>query len=315
VKAVRAHTFGGPDVLVYEDAPRPVPSPDQVLIRVHAAGVNPADWQVLARSSMERDFPWTPGFDVSGVIERAGANVSEFSAGDPVFGMVNFPRRAGSFAEYVTAPPDQVARKPDCLDHVSAGALAIVALTAWQSLLDAAGLLAGQRVLIHAAAGGVGHIAVQLATWKGAHVIGTASAGNEGFLRENGVDEFVDYRTSRFEDVVQEVDVVLDPFGGDVLHRSLAVLAEGGVVVSLKQKPLQEELAPRGIRGRYVLAKPSTADLARVATAAEDGHVRPHIHAVYPLREAGRALEASREGHARGKIVVEATDAAAQGVA
>lgn len=305
MKAIRACICGGPEVLVYEDAPRPRPGDNQVLIRVHAAGVNPADWQVLSRGSLKKQFPWTPGFDVSGIIAEVGPQASGFDVGDAVYGMVNFPTPAGTYAEYVAAPTGQIAHKPEALDHIEAAALPIVALTAWQALFDTAQLIAGQKVLIHAAAGGVGHIAVQLARWKRAHIIATASAGNEAFLRELGVDTFIDYRTTRFEDVVRDVDVVLDPFGGEILNRSLDVLRTNGILVSLKQTPPSETTTARRVRGQYILARSNTAQLADIARAVEAGYIRPHIDTVLSLREARRALEMNREGHTRGKIVLQ----------
>ena len=308
MKAIRAHECGGPERVVYEDVLRPEPKEDQLLIRVHAAGVNPADWQILSHKSPKRPFPWTLGFDVSGIVEEMGNRTFGFGIGDAVYGMVHDKvsslTPAGSYAEYVAAPSGQVSPKPERLDHIKSAALPIVALTAWQALFDAAELTAGQKILIHAAAGGVGHIAVQLAKWKGAYVIGTASAANEAFLRELGVDEFIDYRATRFEDTVQDVDVVLDPFGGEMMNRSLGVLKGSGILVSLKQTPSPEIIKGRGIRGTYILAKSNTAQLAEIAKLVDAGYVKPYIDTVLPLKEARRALELSQKGHTRGKIVL-----------
>jgi NADPH:quinone reductase-like Zn-dependent oxidoreductase len=316
MKAVRIHKYGGPDVLAYEDAPRPEPKEDEVLIRGHAAGVNPADWTIRfgKRFVLEEPFSLILGLDVSGVVEAAGSTVAHLKAGDAVYGMMPI-RKGGGYAEYVTSPATGVAHKPGSLDHIQGAAIPVVALTAWQALFDTAELSAGQAVLIHAAAGGVGHIAVQLAKWKGARVIGTASARNKDFLREIGVDEFVNYRTTRFENVVRDVDVVLDGVVRDVdaatdavaretLERSWSVLKKNGVLVSLCTKPSSEAAAAHGMRGRYVLARPNAEQLTEIAKLVDGGHVKPTIHTVLPLEEARKAHELSQEGHTRGKIVL-----------
>jgi NADPH:quinone reductase-like Zn-dependent oxidoreductase len=214
MKAVRIHDYGAPEVLCYEDAPIPEPGPRQVRVRVHAAGVNPADRQIRAglRFRLEQPFAFIPGCEVSGTVEQCGAEVATLAVGDAVYGMLGL--LGGGYAEYVVAAADNLGRKPASLDHMHAAALPVAALTAWDALFEVGGLVAGQKVLIHAAAGGVGHIAVQLAKWRGAHVIGTASAGNAAFLRDLGVDEIIDYRTTAFESVVREVDVVVDAIPG-----------------------------------------------------------------------------------------------------
>ncbi len=312
MKAIRIHKYGGPEVLTYEDAPRPEHGEDDVLIRVHAAGVNPADWQIRSgkRGVLEEPFSMTLGFDVSGVVEATGSNVRHFEVGDAVYGML-----PGAYAEYVAGPAASVAHKPRCLDHIQAAAMPVIALTAWQALFDAGELSAGQTVLIQAAAGGVGHIAVQLAKWKGARVIGTASARNEDFLREIGVDEFIDYRTTRFEDVVRDVDVVLDAvvrdadddidvLAGETLERSWSVLKKNGVLVSICTRPSPEAAAEHGVRGKYILAKSNAAQLTEIAGLVDAGHVKPTIAAVLGLKDARKAHELSQTGHTRGKIVL-----------
>ena len=316
MKAVRIYRYGGPDVLTYEDAPRPEPNDDEVLIRVHAAAVNPADWQI--RSGKHRvikgPFPLILGLDVSGVVEEVGRSVADLRVGDAVYGMLVLAD-AGGYAEYVTSPIAAIARKPRSLDHVQAATMPVVALTAWQALFDKAELSAGQTVLIHAAAGGVGHIAVQFAKWKGARVIGTASARNEGFLRKLGCDEVVDYRKTRFEDVVGNIDVVLDAIprstsaaantvAEETLERSWSVLKKNGVLVSICARPSSEAAAARGVRGEYILAQPHGAQLTRIAELIDAGHVRPTVSTVLPLREARKAHELSQGGHTRGKIVL-----------
>ncbi len=317
MKAVRIHEYGAPDVLVYEDAPRPEPRDDEVLIRVHAAGVNPADWQIRSgkRFVLDEPFSLTMGFDVSGIAEAVGSDVDHFQVGDSVYGMLGLGGGGGAYAEYVAAPAVDLAHRPRSLDHVHAAAMPVVALTAWQALFDAGELSAGQTALIHAAAGGVGHIAVQLAKWKGARVIGTASARNEGFLRELGCDEVVDYKTTRFEDVVRDVDVVLDSIvrdadaaidtvAGETMERSWSVLKRGGILVSVCAKPSAETAATHSVRGKYVLAQRNAAQLGEIAKLVDAGRLEPTIAAVLPLSEARRAHELSERGHTRGKIVL-----------
>lgn len=304
MKAIRIHKPGGPDVLKYEDAPRPKPKIGEILIRVHAASVNPADWQMITRNPANRRYPWIPGYDVSGVVTALGEGVSGCEVGDEVYGML-YPKPAGAYAEYAVVPTSQIARKPRSLDHIEAAAMPIVGLTAWQALLGAGELSVGQTVLIHAAAGGVGHIAVQMAKWKGAHVVGIASGRNEAFLREIGVDEFIDYTKVCFENVVRDVDVVLEMFGGDNVERSLKVLRKGGILVSIKRCHTSEIAAQYGIQSRYTLARSNTADLERIANLVDDGSVRPYVSKVLPLCKAHQAFELSQEGHTRGKIVLQ----------
>lgn len=320
MKAVRIHKYGDPGVLTYENAPQPEPEDDELLIRVHAAGVNPADWQIRSgkRFLLEEPFSLTLGFDVSGVVEAVGSNVANFEAGDAVYGLLPLGQ-GGAYAEYVTCHAADIAHKPRSLDHIQAAAMPVVALTAWQALFDAGELSAGQTALIHAAAGGVGHIAVQLARWKGARVIGTASAQNEDFLRKLGCDEVVNYKTTRFEDVVREVDVVLDIIPRDAsaaanalaeetLKRSWSVLKKNGVLVSICAKPSSEMAAEHGARGKYILAQMNTAQLTEIAGLVDAGHVKPTIAAVLPLKKARRAHELSQKGHTRGKIVLQVVE-------
>ena len=274
MKAVRIHKYGGPRVLTYEDAPRPEPKEDELLIRVHATSVNPADWQIRSgrRFRLKKPFSLILGFDVSGVIEAVGNGVANFKVGDAVFGMLDI-RKGGAYAEYVTAPATNFAHKPRSLDHIQAAALPLVALTAWQALFDAGELSAGQKVLIHAAAGGVGHIAVQLAKWKGAYVIGTASGRNENFLCKIGVDEFINYRTTRFETIVQDVDVVLESVNrdiavervhGETLKRSLGVVKNSGVLVSICDTSVSKTAAAYGVRGKYIRTQANTKQFTEI---------------------------------------------------
>lgn len=319
MKAVRIHDYGTPEVLCYEEAPTPEPGPREVLVRVHAAGVNPADRQMRAglRFRLEKPFAFIPGCEVSGVVAQTGSDVTEFTVGDDVYGLPGF---GGGYAEYVVAAADNLGRKPASLDHVHAAALPVAALTAWDALFEVGGLVAGQKVLIHAAAGGVGHIAVQLAKWRGAQVIGTASAGNEGFLRELGVDEFINYRATAFESVVRDVDVVVDAIpreaddatdvlARETMARSWAVLKNGGILVSICANPAPgPEAERRGLRGAYAGARPGNDVLNRIAGLVDEGKLRPDVGTILSLREARQAHELIQTGHTRGKIVLWVTD-------
>lgn len=307
MKAVRIHTYGGPEMLKYEEAPQPQPGPDEVLIRVHAAGVNPVDWKV--REGHLKDFiqytlPLIPGWDVAGVVEAAGPEVSRFKKGDAVYSRPDIARN-GAYAEYMVARESEVALKPQSIDYIQAAAIPLAALTAWQSLIDTAHLEAGQSVLIHAAAGGVGHFAVQLAKWRGARVIGTASKRNHDFLRDLGADELIDYRATRFEEAVREVDVVLDTMAGETQQRSWRVVKKGGMLVSILSPPSQEEAAARGARPGYVFVQPNAAQLGEIARLVDAGKFRAAVETVLPLAEARRAHELSQSGHTRGKIVLQ----------
>lgn len=307
MKAVRIHKFGGPEVLTYEDAPRPEPTAGEVLIRVHAAGVNPVDWKTRERGFRRKELPMIVGWEASGVVESVGSAVTRFKPGDKVYAMTDLARD-GAYAEFVVAREDAVAIKPGSIGHVEAAAVPLAALTAWQAMFDTAGLTQGQTVLIHGAAGGVGHLAVQLAKAKGARVIGTASERNHEFLKTIGCDEVIDYRTTRFEDVVKDVDVVLDTVGGDTLERSYAVVKKGGFVVSIVGEPSQEKARERGVRTGRILVKPDGAQLTEIGALIDAGKVRPEVSHTFPLAEAAKAHEQSRTGHTRGKIVLKVAD-------
>jgi len=308
MKAVRVHEYGGPEVLHYEDAPRPVPGPGEVLVRIHAAAINPVDWKVRAgqvKNWLRYTLPMIPGWDFSGVVEFAGPD-SGWKHGNEVFGRPDISRD-GAYAEYIAVRASELAYKPKSIDHVHAAAVPLTALTAWQSLFDNANLSAGQRVLIHAAAGGVGSFAVQLAKWKGAWVAGTASGRNQEFLRELGVDQPVNYETTRFEDIVRDVDVVLDTMAGETRDRSWRTLKPGGILVSLLGAPSVEEATAHGVRGAGPLVKPDPAQLTEIARLVDSGKLKVFIDAVFPLAEASKAQELSETGHLRGKIVLRTT--------
>ena len=303
MKAIRIHQYGGPEVLALVETQRPSPGPNEVLIKIQAAAVNPIDWKIragYAKDFFPLTFPATLGWDVSGTVEETGTGVTQFKRGDEVYALL----KGGGYAEYATANETVVALKPRTVDHVQAAAVPVAGLTAWQALFEVAQLSAGQKVLIHAAAGGVGNFAVQLAKARGAHVIGTASSKNQAFLRELGVDQVVDYQKTRFEEVVREVDVVLDTVGGDTLERSFKVLKKGGILVSLVQPPSPESAAKYGVRALFYGAHASSSDLAEIAKLIDSGKVKPVVETVLPLADARRAHELSETGHTRGKIVL-----------
>jgi NADPH:quinone reductase-like Zn-dependent oxidoreductase len=307
MKASRIHGYGGSEVIHYEDVERPSAGAGAVLVRVRAAGVNPADWKIrdgFAKAMFETKFPAILGGDIAGVVEAAGEGVTDWKAGDDIFAMIGL---MGGYAEYVVTNPAFLARKPRNLSFEEAAAIPLAALTAWAALFDAAGLAAGQRVLIHAAAGGVGSFAVQLAHHKGAYVIGTASAGNSNYLRSIGANETIDYRTTKFEDVARDIDVVLDLMGGDTQKRSLSVLKPGGILVTTTSPPDQEMAAAAKARAALVRVKPDGKILAEIGALAETGALKPEIAAVFPLADAATALEKSKAGHTRGKIVLTMT--------
>ncbi len=303
MKAVRIHEFGGPEVLQYESVPRPVPGPREALVRVHAAGVNPVDWKIREGRRRDRALPVIPGWDVAGVVEEVGKRVTEWKKGDAVYSRPDISRD-GAYAEYIAIEASELARKPKSVDFITAAAIPLAALTAWQSLFDAGGLSSGQRVLIHAAAGGVGHFAVQLAKWKGAYVIGTASEKNHDFLREIGADEAVDYEKTRFEKVVRDVDMVFDTMGGDTQDRSWQTLKKDGILVSIIHHPDEDVVSKNSARAKYVFVQPDQAELTKIAELVDAGKVKPHLQTVLPLTEARRAHELSETHHTRGKIVL-----------
>ena len=308
MRAVRLDRFGGPEVMRVVTVEQPSPAAGEVLVRVVAAGVNPVDWKVRAGGGGGRFGapPLVLGWDLSGVVEAVGDGVSAFAAGDAVFGMPRFPEPAGCYAEYVAAPADQLAAKPAALDHPAAAGLPLAGLTALQ-VLDLAELDAGQRVLVHAAAGGVGHLAVQLAKARGAEVVGTARADKHPFLVELGIDQAVDYPTAAFEDVVDDVDVVIDPIGGDYGRRSLEVLRPGGVlllIVGRADEALTAAAEKAGVRVVRHLVHPDGPGLARLAELAEHGALQVAVEQLIPLDQAARAHELGERGRTRGKLVL-----------
>jgi NADPH:quinone reductase-like Zn-dependent oxidoreductase len=307
MKAIRFHEYGGPEVLRFEDAPKPEPGPGEVLVRVHAAGINPIDWKIRAgylKAMRPYALPLILGWDLSGVVEQNGPGAARFQPGDAVYSRPDIGR-SGAYAEYIAVREEELAPKPKTLDHVHAAAVPLTALTAWQALFDHGGLEAGQTVLIHAAAGGVGSFAVQLAHWKGARVIGTASARHHDYLQGLGCDQVIDYTATRFEDVVRDADVVLDTQAGETRSRSWGVLKKDGILVSiLGPAPSEEEAAAHGVRSALFLVRPDSVQLGEIAGLIDSGQVKVHVEAVFPLAEAAHAHELSASNHVRGKIVL-----------
>ncbi len=306
MKAVRIHSYGGPQVLVHEEVLRPQPEQGEVLVRVKAAAVNPVDWKIregYLKEMLPHSLPLTIGWDVSGVVEETGSGVTRFKIGDEVFSRPDLLRN-GTYAEYVVIKEAEVAFKPESVDHLHAAAIPLAGITAWKSLIEAAGVAPGQKVLMHGAAGGVGSYAVQLAKWRGAHVIATASIHNHDYLHGLGADEVVDYRAHRFEESVHDVDAVFDTIGGETQERSWRVLKKGGILVSIVAPPSEETAAAHGLRQAFVFIQPDAAVLAQLAMLVDARKLRTYVEKVLPLYEARQAQELSQEGHVRGKIVL-----------
>ena len=306
MKAVRLHGYGGPEMLRYEDCPRPEPVAGEVLVRVHAAGVNPVDWKIragYARGFLDYSLPIVIGWDLSGVVESVGAGVSEWKPADEVYSRPDI-LRAGAYAEYIVVRASEIALKPKSLDHAHAAAIPLAALTAWQAL-EAGGLSANQKVLIHAAAGGVGIFAVQFAKLKGARVAGTASGRNQEFLKELGVDQPINYETTRFEDVVNDADMVLDAMAGEIRTRSWKTLKKGGILISILGPASEEVARAHRVRQAGVMVQANGAQLAEIARLVDAGKLKVYLDAVLPLNEVAKAHEMNATGHTRGKIVLQ----------
>jgi NADPH:quinone reductase-like Zn-dependent oxidoreductase len=307
VKAIRQQTLGGPEVLEYVEVERPEPQPTEVLVRVRAAGVNPVDWKTRARGAFLGEPPFTVGWDVAGTVEEVGRGVTRFAPGDRVFGMPRFPKEAAAYAEYVTSPSRQLARVPDALTDVEAGALPLAALTAWQALVETASVERGQRVLILGAAGGVGHLAVQIAKSRGAYAIGTASAGKHPFLAGLGVDEAVDYTSEAVEERVRDADVLLDLVGGEGTAPALGALRDGGLAIVIPSAASIDDLRSQAgdrVRVTGLLVEPDRAGLEAIAELAALGQLKPAIAETFPLADAARAHEVGERGRTMGKLVL-----------
>lgn len=308
IQAIRVNQYGGPEELKLERIPRPEPQAGEVLVRIHAAGVNPVDWKIRAgwlKDFLPMQFPYTPGLDLAGVVEEVGPGVTAFQKGQVVFGQS--PK--GAYAEYTAAPVEKLAPKPKALSFDEAAAIPIGATTAWQGIFDHGGLQAGQRVLIQGAAGGVGLFAVQFARWKGAHVIGTTSTANVDFVRSLGAETVIDYTSTPVEQVVHDVDLVFDTVGGNTLESSLRVLKRGGTLVTIAgQQPPEEKVRERGVRVASFAAQVSSDLLQTFAQLIDEGQVKVFVAERFSLSQAQQAHERSQGGHGRGRIVLSIAD-------
>lgn len=300
MRAVQIASFGGPDVLRIATVARPVAGRGELLVRVHAASVNPVDTYTRAGETAGitgAKLPYIPGFDISGVVESVGEGVISFGKGDAVMAMLDL-RRGGGYAEYVIVRETEAALKPKQWTHAEAAAIPLTSLTAWQALFDTGDLKRRQTVLIHAGAGGVGSMAIQLAKWKGAKVIATASAANHDYLRQLGADVVIDYRSEKFEEIAKDVDVVLDPVGGETQTRSIGVLKEGGRLVSIVGLGAAARRATN-IKAHAILVRPDGNQLARIAVI-----VKPVVTHTFTLDQVKEAHVQSETGRTRGKIVL-----------
>lgn len=310
MRAIRVERFGGADVLSMAEVDRPEPGPTEVLVRVRAAGVNPVDWKTRAGGGFAEaaGLPFIPGWDVSGVVEAVAPGVTRFRPGDEVYGMPRFPRPAGAYAEYVTAPARHLAAKPVNIDHLHAAAIPLAGLTAWQALVDTANLGPRARVVIHAAAGGVGHLAVQIAKARGAYVIATSRGKRRRFVERLGADEVIDSDREDFAATVLDADVVFDVVGGDGVLRSLEPLRPGGLLVAVSRAghpELEGVAAAKGVRATGMLVEPDYASLEKLTALIIGGRLRVELDTVLPLAQAARAHELGEQGGRKGKIVLE----------
>jgi NADPH:quinone reductase-like Zn-dependent oxidoreductase len=304
MKAVRIHQFGGPETLKVEELARPEPQPDEVLVRIIAASVNPVDYKIRNGGLLpEKDLPMTLGRDLAGVVEGTGADVGRYKHGDAVYALLDQDR--GGYAEFVAVKMEHCAAKPERLGFVQAAAVPLAGLTAWQGLFDNGKLVSGQRVLIHGAAGGGGHFAVQFARAKGATVIATCSAKDVEFVLSLGAAEVIDYHAGKFEDQIDPVDLVYDLVGGETQDRSWKVLKDGGTMVSTLAEPDQAKAAAKHARGAHYMAHPDGDQLAEIAKLIDAGEVTPTIANVFPLQGAAEAERVLESDHVRGKIVLD----------
>jgi NADPH:quinone reductase-like Zn-dependent oxidoreductase len=308
--AVRVHHFGGLDSLVLEDVPRPAPGEGEVLLRVKAAGVGPWDaWIRSGRSVLPQPLPLTLGSDVAGLVEEVGARVSQFNVGDKVFGATN-GRFTGGYAEYAVASAAKLAKMPPRLGFIEAASVPVVACTAWQMAFDYGGLDAAKRVLVHGAAGNVGAYAVQLARRVAREVVATGFSHDAAYIQTLGAHRVIDVQTSRFEEALSDVDVVLDTLGGDTQHRSFAVLKRGGVLVSAVAEPDQHMASRYGVRAMFILVDVTSRRLEHIAALIEAGELITSVGDVLPLADARSAHELlAGKPHKRGKIVLRVNEA------
>ena len=312
MKAYTLTSPEGPDGLQLSEVDTPRPGQGEVLIEVHALSLNPVDFKVARGKalygSLKDEQPLIPGWDVAGRIKEVGEGVGELVAGQNVFGMVNFPGHGQAYAEYVVAPANQLAVIPDNIDFQQAAASTLAALTAWQNLIDIAGVKEGQRVLVHAAGGGVGHFAVQLAKERGAYVIGTGSGSKQDFIRELGADEAFNYETGKFEDELGPVDVVLESLDPEHLQRSLTVVKPGGKLLTIAaglSDQLQERAEFKSVDLYHHLVQSNGQHMQALAERLADGRLKPHVSKTYAFANLPDAMRELEEGSTRGKIIVE----------
>src|SRR5437667_1454419 len=310
MKAIVVHEYGGPEVLKYEDRPRPEPKEDQILVRVIAAGVNPVD--DASRSEKYAKFfgitlPFIPGYDIAGVVEKTGTKITKFRAGDGVYAYLDL-KDGGGYAEYAVATEVEAAAKPKSISFTETAGVPVVALTAWQALIDKAKLRAGQTVLIHGGSGGVGSFAIQIAKAHGAKVIATASTANQELLKQLGAEVAIDYTKQNFENIAKNVDVVIESIGKDTLARSYEVMKKGGIIVSLVARPDPAELAKHGIRGEALSVDPNSDELSEIGKLIDEKKINVIVSQTFPLSEARKAQEQVATGHTRGKIVLKVAD-------
>ncbi len=303
INAIRVHDYGDVDQLKLEQIPQPEPQEGEVLLRVHAAGVNPADWKIragLLKGFRPTTFPYVPGADVAGVVEKVGPGVTIFQPAQEVFGRSS----NGSYAEYSIAPANALALKPKTLSFDEAATIAIGATTAWQGIFDHGNLQPGQRVLILGGAGGVGVFAVQFARWKGAHVISTASTSNVDFVRSLGAETVIDYTKTRLGDEIHHVDLVFDTVGGGALASAWPTLKRGGMLVSIAGQPDEAKARELGVRTDRFSSQVNSELLSTFALLIDEGQIKVFSGATFPLSEAGKAQELSQSGHGRGRIIL-----------
>ena len=305
MKAIVAHEYGGAEVLKLEDVPVPEPQETEILVRVIASGVNPADPLIL-NGKYAKEFgthlPLILGYDMAGIVVKTGAKVTKLKIGDPVYAYLLW---GGGWAEYCISNETESAIKPKSLNFVDAASVPLAALTAWQSLIDLGKIQAGQTVLIHGGSGGVGSFAIQIAKARGARVIATASTANQDLLKQLGADVAIDYTTQKFEDMAHDVDFVLDPVGGETLARSYGVVKKGGIVVTLISRCDEAELKKHNIRGASVLSHPDAKELAEITKLIDAQKIRPIVSQVLPLMDAAKADAQAETHHTRGKIVLQ----------
>src|SRR5438105_1181587 len=310
MKAVFVHECGGQEVLKYEDAPRPEPKDDEMLVRVIAAGVNPVDAYarqgMLAKRGLD-NRPSIIGYDIAGLVEKTGANAKKFKTGDAVYSYLSV-MRGGGYAEFAVAKESETALKPRNINFVEAAAVPLAATTAWQALVDTAKIDKGQTVLIHGGSGGVGSFAIPIAKARGAKVIATASTAHQDSLKQLGVDQAIDYTTTKFEDVVKDVDVVLNCVRADALGHSYGVVKKGGIIVSITDEPDQTECAKHGIRGSRLGANPDAKVLEELTKLIEARKMTPIVSQTFPLAEASKAHQQIETHHTLGKIVLKVAE-------